>query len=38
MILLVLFINSRQKRAGAGNFFNKKLKNVMRFFNLIRSK
>lgn len=38
MILLVLFINSRQKKAGAGNLFNKKLKNFMRFLNLTRSK
>lgn len=31
MILLVLFINSRQKKAGAGNLFNKKLKNSCAF-------
>ena len=37
MILLVLFINSRQKKTGAGNLINKKLKNFKRFFDLARS-
>lgn len=37
MILLVLFINSRQKKTGAGNLIDKKLKNFKRFFNLARS-
>lgn len=32
MILLVLFINSRQKKTGADNLINKKLKNFKRFF------